>query len=101
MIMYDLHQWDIWEADVPYTEDKSKSSIRPVLIISDMEVLVLKMTSHHQSDKPKPYEYEMMRWEEAGLKMKTFIRCDKFIRLSERVSRGDITGNCSLRILLV
>ena len=76
-------KWEIWKADVPYEEDKSKSGFRPVVIISETEVLVLKMTTHQNSAKPKPYEYELMKWTEAGLPNKTFVQCNRFIRLNK------------------
>lgn len=76
-----LEQWSIYEADVPFREDPTKSKKRPVLMISPREVLVLKMTSHGHSDSPKPFEYELMRWEDEGLTTKTFVECDHFVRL--------------------
>ena len=51
--MLDLQEWDIWEADVPYIDKPTKSSRRPVLVISPDKVLVLKITTHGHSDKPK------------------------------------------------
>ena len=47
--MRDFQQWEIWEADVPFSEDLSKSKKRPVLIISPTVVLVLKLTTHGHS----------------------------------------------------
>ncbi len=86
--MLNLQTWEIWEADVPYQEDNSKSSIRPVLIVSPTEVLVLKVTTHQHSENPKPLEYEISKWMEAGLTAKSFVQCDKFIQLGE----GRFTG---------
>ncbi len=79
--MYRFQQWDIYEADVPFREDTARSKKRPVLIISPSEVLVLKLTTHGHSEKPKPYEYEMVRWKAAGLSAKTYIECDRYVRL--------------------
>lgn len=99
--MYDFQKWDIWEADVPYREDATRSKTRPVLIISETEVLVLKMTTHNESDKPRPFEYELMRWEQAGLRKQTYVECDRFVRLGEerftgrkfgRLQAADIIG---------
>lgn len=87
-----MHEWDIYEADVPYIEDETQSSLRPVLIISEKEVLVLKMTTHQHSNKPRPYEYEIMKWEKAGLTAQTYIQCDKFIRLREEQFTGKYYG---------
>lgn len=81
--MFKFETWDIVQAEVPYIDDPAQSSIRPVLIISPTEVLVLKMTTHHHSEKPKPFEYEMMKWGESGLTSRTFIQCNRFISLSD------------------
>ena len=86
--MFNFQKWEIWEADVPYIEDSSKSKKRPVLIISSTEVLVLKMTTHQHSDRPKPYEYEIMKWQEAGLTAKTYVQCDRFIQLGHERFTG-------------
>ena len=77
----DLKIWDIWEANVPYIDDNTKSSKRPVLILASNVILVLKMTTHQHSNNPKPFEYEVMKWQDAGLTAKTFIQCDRFITL--------------------
>ena len=86
--MTGMKEWEIWEADVPYLEDPSKSSVRPVLIIALDKVLVLKITTHGHSDRPRPYEYEVFKWQEAGLPAKSYIQCDKYISLS----KGRFTG---------
>ena len=94
--MSKYQNWEIWEADVPYREDITKSSRRPVLIISPTEVLVLKLTTHQHSDKPKPYEYEIMKWQEAGLTAQTYIQCDRFIQLSDRRFSGKQYGRLQM-----
>ena len=81
--MISLQEWDIWEADVPYIDNPAKSSRRPVLIISPDKVLVLKITTHGHSDRPKPYEYEVFKWQEAGLTAPSYIQCDRYISLAE------------------
>ena len=92
--MLSMNQWEIYEAEVPYAEDPSQSSWRPVLMINPCTFLVLKMTTHQHSEKPKPYEYEIMKWREAGLTAKTFVQCDRFIKLSP----GMFTGKCYGRL---
>lgn len=91
-----MKQWDIVEADVPYREDVSRSKKRPVLVISETEYLVLKMTTHHHSDRPKPYEYEIAKWEKAGLTAMTYIQCDRFVRLSEKRFTGKQYGRLQM-----
>lgn len=79
--MHNMKLWDIVEADVPFREDPDRSKKRPVLIVSETEYLVLKLTTHGHSDKPKPYEYEIVKWQEAGLTAMTYIQCDRFVHL--------------------
>lgn len=91
--MADMERWEIWEADVPF-EEKSGSKKRPVLIISDTEVLVLslKMTSHEPRYKSLEGEYEVMRWQEAGLKKPTVIQCSKELKLEKKCFTGKQYG---------
>lgn len=42
---------------------------------------MLKMTSHGHSSKPKPLEYELLKWQDAGLTTKTFVDCSSYVRL--------------------
>ena len=92
----EMQEWDIWEADVPYIDDPSKSSMRPVLIIAPDRVLVLKITTHGHSSKPKPYEYEIFKWSEAGLTAQSYIQCDKFISLTPDRFTGKKYGNLKI-----
>lgn len=94
--MRKMERWDIFAADVPYEEDPNKSDIHPVLIISDNECLVLKVTSHNGSDKPKPYEYTVMKWKEAGLTKLSFIQCNRFIQLSKDRFTGKYYGRLQM-----
>lgn len=94
--MCEMKRWDIFAADVPYQEDPSMSDIHPVLILSDSECLVLKITSHQGSDKPKPYEYVIMKWQEAGLIKPSYIQCDRFIRLPKSRFTGKYYGRLQM-----
>lgn len=94
--MNNIDKWDIVEADVPFREDLTKSKLRPVLIISENEYLVLKLTTHHHSDKPRPYEYEISKWQEAGLTAMTYIQCDRFVRLSQKRLTGKRYGRLQM-----
>ena len=94
--MYEFEKWDIWEADVPYIDNPGKSSRRPVLIIAPGVVLVLKITTHGHSDKPKPYEYEAFKWQEAGLTAPSYIQCDKYIKLSQDRFTGKQYGKLKM-----
>ena len=90
------NRWEIWEARVPYIDQNNKSSIRPVVIIEPGKVLVLKITTHGHSMNPKPYEYEIFKWEEAGLTMKSFIQCNRYIELEETSFTGRQYGKLSM-----
>lgn len=100
--MADYNRWDIWEADVPFEEIKG-SKKRPVVILSETEALVLslKMTSHAPRYKKLEGEYELMKWEEAGLLKPTVVQCSKLLRLDKgaltdkkygRLTATDIIG---------
>lgn len=95
-------RWEIWEADVPF-EEGNKSKLRPVLILSEDKVLVfsLKMTSHSPRYKTLDGEYEVMRWQEAGLLKPTVIQCSKLLKLKKenftnkkygRLTATDVVG---------
>ncbi len=76
-----FERWEIWEADVPYVDDPNMSKKRPVLIIAPDKVMVLKITTHGHSDKPKPYEFEIAKWEDAGLPAQSYVQCEKYVNL--------------------
>ncbi|MBR5179581.1 MAG: type II toxin-antitoxin system PemK/MazF family toxin [Lachnospiraceae bacterium] len=82
--MAEMNRWEIWEADVPFQEGNG-SKLRPVLILSDQEVfaLSLKMTSHEPRYKKMEGEYEIYRWQEAGLEKPTVIQCSKKLKLDK------------------
>lgn len=77
------NRWEIWEADVEF-EEKKGSKKRPVLILSEVECLVfsLKMTSHAARYDTLEGEYELMKWEEAGLKVPTVVQCSRVLELA-------------------
>lgn len=94
--MFEFEKWDIWEADVPYIDDPNRTSRRPVLIIAPEVVLVLKITTHGHSDKPRPYEYEVFKWQEAGLTSPSYIQCDKYIKLNAERFTGKQYGKLKM-----
>ena len=100
--MAEYNRWDVWEADVPF-EDINRSKKRPVVILSEKEALVLslKMTSHEPRYNKLEGEYELMKWQEAGLLKPTVVQCSKVLKLSKdaitdkkygRLSATDIIG---------
>lgn len=72
--------WDVYLAKVPF-EDIDKTKIRPVLIIEEYAYIVscIKMTSQ----APRPGEYVLKKWKEAGLKKETTVRLSKALWLSK------------------
>lgn len=91
--MADFKRWEIWEADVPFEEGSGRKN-RPVLILSHKDCLVfsLKMTSHAPRYKRLEGEYEIMRWQEAGLEKPTVIQCSKKLKLDESRFTGKQYG---------
>ena len=76
------NKWEIWFVDMPY-EDGIGSKVRPALVVDPgiNAVLVGKMTSH--PPRPNyPYEYQLIDWQGAGLKVQTTLRLSKLVRLS-------------------
>lgn len=73
-----MNKWDVYIAAVPF-EDLPQTKIRPVVIL-DVEtgaVDCLKMTSQ----PPRPGEYVLKRWKEAGLHKQTTVRTSKRLEL--------------------
>lgn len=73
-----MTRWDIYFANVPF-EDVPQSKPRPVIILDDSVVIIdcLKMTSQ----PPRPGEYVLQYWKEAGLKKPTTVRLSKRLAL--------------------
>lgn len=91
--MTKMKRWEIWEADVPYEENKGHKK-RPVLILSETDMIVfsLKMTSHKARYKKLEGEYEIMKWQEAGLEKPTVIQCSKRLKLEKSRFTGKQYG---------
>lgn len=100
MMKYD--KWDVWEADVPFEEGKG-SKKRPVVILEDKELIVLslKMTSHKPRYDSLEGEYELKKWQQAGLIKPTVVQCSKLLKLEKslitdkyfgRLAATDIIG---------
>lgn len=67
-----MRKWEIYLAYVQY-EDVPGGKIRPVLVIDEdtvYPICCLKMTSH----PPRAGEYELIRWQNAGLRKPTTVR---------------------------
>ena len=79
--------WDIYIADVPF-EDLPQSKLRPVIILGDSVFVVdcLKMTSK----PPRPGEYALQKWQEAGLLKPTTVRISKRLLLNRNSLRKRI-----------
>lgn len=79
--------WDVYIADVPF-EDLPQSKLRPVIILVDSVLVVdcLKMTSK----PPRPREYALQKWREAGLLKPTTVRISKRLLLNRNSLRKRI-----------
>lgn len=73
-----MTKWDIYIADVPF-EDEPQSKVRPIIILEASTVLIdsLKMTGQ----PPRPGEYVLKKWKEAGLLKPTTVRVSKRLSL--------------------
>ncbi len=88
-----MERWDIWEAIVPYEEGPGEKG-RPVVILSEEEAIVfsLKMTSHAPRYDKLEGEYELMKWQEAGLTKPTVVQCSKLLKLDNNAFTGKKYG---------
>ena len=77
----DFRKWDIWLAEVQF-EDIPDSKKRPVLILENLVLVIdcLKMTSK----APRPGEYALKMWREAGLHKSTTVRISKRLELEPK-----------------
>lgn len=76
-------KWEIWFVNMPF-EEGIGSKHRPALVIDTQTnyVVVGKMTKH----PPRPgyqYEYQMIDWKGAGLRLPTTLRLSKIATLQE------------------
>lgn len=78
--MDEIKQWDVWYAEVKFQEgDQSKD--RPVVVVDPQEMVVvaLKVTSH--PPRHRWGEYEIIRWESAGLEKESTVQVHEHIYL--------------------
>lgn len=83
LTLFDPQPWEIWWADVEFEDQPGIYKRRPVLVIDNQEnplVLVLKLTTHPPRLDFKG-EYEIIEYQQAGLKKKTVARCSKLISI--------------------
>ena len=74
--------WELWWASFLY-EDSNQSKRRPVLIIKidNQTLYCAKVTSHIPRDQW--YEYEIIKWQTAGLSEPSTVRLSQFMKLTE------------------
>lgn len=74
---------EVWFVEFPLEEDETKILNRPVIVLSEqdeeLEVLSVKITKHSPRDK---WDYPILYWEEASLKLASTARISKTIFLS-------------------
>ncbi len=75
-----MRRWEVYLADVPF-EEQADSKVRPVLLLGACAAVIdcLKMTGQ----SPRPGEYVLQKWEEAGLRKPTTVRISKRLALPE------------------
>ena len=102
-----FEKFDVWWAEVPFEEDPAKSKKRPVLILEDETICViaLKMTTHEPRYNKLDGEYELVKWEAAGLSKPTVAQCSKRLKLpvenfSKRIGRLASIDVTSIKYML-
>ena len=75
--------WEIWWAYVSFEDDASQGKERPVLVLEDgvVYVIALMITSHEQRNVFG--EYDVTKWQSAGLKTPSTIRLSRRLKLEE------------------
>lgn len=83
-----MEPMDIYIANVPFDEIHG-SKVRPALIIEVGRecVMVFKITSQyqHKSAQIKQLYYSIQNWQEAGLKMQSYVDTHKLYRLNKKL----------------
>lgn len=83
-----MEPMDIYIANVPFDE-RDDSKVRPALIIEVGRecVMVFKITSQyqHKSAQIKKLYYSIQNWQEAGLKMQSYVDTHKLYRLNKKL----------------
>ena len=74
---------EVWFVEFPIEDDNSRFTNRPVIVLADkdeeFEVLSVKVTKHDQRDE---WDYPILYWSEAGLRLKSTARISKAMYLS-------------------
>lgn len=87
--MMQINPWEVWYAAVRF-EDTPEVKLRPVVVTSANEIVVLalKVTTH----PPRECwgEYALQQWEAAGLKKQSTVRIGKRLRLEHKDMRDKV-----------
>lgn len=77
--------WEIRLAQVRFEDNPKVTKNRPVLVIDEENgyVLSLKITSHPPRRNFEK-EYEIIKWEQAGLNKKSTIRASKVLKMKNK-----------------
>lgn len=74
---------EVWFANFPYEEDPNTVSNRPVIVLEENDntvgVLSIKVTKH---DKRDEWDYDIVYWVEAKLRLKSTARISKAMYLN-------------------
>lgn len=97
-----MNLWEVWYADFPYEDDASKSSDRPVIVLSIVPLCILsvKVTKHPKRDSDE-FDTEIVDWQQAGLAYPSVARLSKTITLDPSKFRrkiGELSDDDKTRI---
>ena len=78
-----ISQWDIWLTDFTYDDDPSKSSSRPVIVLSVEPLFLLSVkVTKHAPRSTDPFDVPISKWVESGLKYPSTARISKTMGIS-------------------
>lgn len=79
-------RWEIWLAKVAFEDNPNEVKQRPVLVLHNTgeKILSVKITSHSPRNSYSG-EYEVQKWEEAGLHKPSTIRVGKLSNMDPKM----------------
>ncbi|WP_251440314.1 type II toxin-antitoxin system PemK/MazF family toxin [Veillonella intestinalis] len=84
------NEWEVWWALVKF-EDSNQAKTRPVIVLENNQayILSLKVTSHGPR-KNFNGEFDLMKWNEAGLERPSTVRLSQPLKLKEKDFKSKI-----------
>lgn len=77
--------WEVWFANVRFEDQPHISKKRPVLVVDNRFVYILSLKISSQPPRDNCFgEYQLLKWQEAGLNKPSTVRISKKLKLVEK-----------------